>query len=91
MRYITLMDVAKEEGLETTTRIHVKSGNRLSKYHLKSYGTLPTKELRPKTNGPGKHCIAVYPENMRGVIVSTLHDAIDEQQEFDRQMEERDW
>ena len=38
----------------------------------RTYGAAPPKALRDKTNAGGTHCFAVYPEEMRPMIVRVI-------------------
>lgn len=36
------------------------------------YGSLPVKDNRPKTNGAGTHCFALYPETFEPIIEQVI-------------------
>lgn len=46
---------------------------------IKEFGEQPPKENRPKTNGPGVHCFALYPANWQSRIEKVIKDHVDYQ------------
>ena len=62
---ITVIDVFHDLDLEPIPEDTWAAGNAARDLYLDTTGHLPPKELRNKTNGPGSHCFAVYPESWR--------------------------
>lgn len=70
---ITVIDVIREWGIEPTRRMTVTVGTVVrEQWRDKNNGELPLKALRPKTNGKGSHCIAVYPDEWRTIILDAI-------------------
>ena len=65
---ITVIDVFKALGLEPSPKMTWSAGHLMRSRYQEIYGRLPPKELRPKTNGNGVHCFAIYPDGFRGEI-----------------------
>lgn len=62
---ITVIDVFHDLDLEPIPEDTWAAGNAARDLYEATTGQLPPKALRPKTNGPGSHCFAVYPESWR--------------------------
>jgi hypothetical protein len=82
MRLITVIDVCRELRVEPTSALTWPVGDAVRDIFEERFGRPPTKMLRPKTNGGGSHCFAVYPEAFRGVIEAVI---LDHQAEKERQ------
>jgi hypothetical protein len=54
-------EIAEEMGVVLTNEQAWAIGAAVQRRWEEHHGTLPVKELRPKKNGPGSHCFAVYP------------------------------
>lgn len=65
---ITVIDVFHDLDLEPIPEDTWAAGNAVRDLYEATTGHLPLKALRPKTNGPGSHCFAVYPESWREEI-----------------------
>lgn len=65
---ITVIDVFRELGLEPVPSATWAVGAAVRDEFYSRFGMLPQKALRPKTDGPGSHCFAVYPEEWRPII-----------------------
>jgi hypothetical protein len=76
-RGITIIDVFRELKIEPTPSLTWAVGAAVRDIYEQRYGCLPEKDLRNKTNGPGSHCFAIYPETMRPTIVRMVaeHDS----------------
>jgi hypothetical protein len=61
----TVIDVIRELGFETETRMDWSIGHKLRDAWHKDSGHLPVKGLRTKTCGRGVHCFALYPDQYR--------------------------
>jgi hypothetical protein len=68
LRSITVIEVMREMGVEPAPDVSTAIGNRVRDEYEALYGVLPPKALRPKTNGGGSHCFAVYPVEMKPTI-----------------------
>jgi len=72
-RGITIVDVLHDLRIEPTPTLTWAVGAAVRDLYESRYGCLPEKDLRNKTNGPGTHCFAIYPESMRAEIVQVIH------------------
>jgi hypothetical protein len=72
---ITVNEVAKELGVELETHSAWSVGQSLVRQFQAENGALPPKDLRPKKNGGGKHCFAIYPLTWRPRIVEAIRAA----------------
>jgi hypothetical protein len=62
---ITVIDVMRAMRVEITPELSWSVGNIVRGIYEARTGTLPVKELRPKTDmSGGTHCFAVYPYDM---------------------------
>ena len=71
---ITVLDVARELGLELDPTQAWSAGARVQEAYTSRFGQLPVKDLRRKTYGPGSHCFAIYPPAFRPLIENVLRD-----------------
>lgn len=62
---ITVIDVIRAMGLQPTKPETWKIGDAVRALYESEVGSLPVKVLRPKTNEPGSHCFAAYPDEWR--------------------------
>jgi hypothetical protein len=81
---ITTIQVFKAMGVHPTPNQSWSVGLRVAMMYIKEHGEQPPKENRPKTNGPGVHCFALYPHGWRPRIEQIIHDTID----FDRRQKD---
>ncbi len=65
---ITVIDVCRRIGIEPTSSLTWAVGAIVRDIYERRYGCLPEKDLRTKTNGPGSHCFAIYPESFASII-----------------------
>lgn len=65
---ITVIDVFRELGLETDKDKTWAVGNAVMRRYQSDFGCQPMKDNRPKTNGEGSHCFALYPDSYRPII-----------------------
>jgi hypothetical protein len=72
-RGITVIDVCRDLKIELTPELTWAVGNTVRDLYVAAFGCLPEKDLRQKTNGPGTHCFAVYPDSWRGKIEDVIH------------------
>lgn len=77
---ITTIQVFKSMGIHPTPKQSWSVGLRVVNMWIKEHGEQPPKENRPKTNGPGVHCFALYPANWQKRIEQVIKDQI----EFER-------
>lgn len=73
--YRSIVELAREMGVELGKEQAWSIGGCVSAQFEADYGHLPMKELRPKTNGPGSHCFAVYPAPYHDRIRSMIRAA----------------
>lgn len=70
---ITVIDVFKEKGVEPDSKKTWAVGQMVQEHWSKEHdGALPEKQLCPKTNGAGKHCMAIYPDEYRPIIAGYI-------------------
>jgi hypothetical protein len=62
--WITVIDVMRALHLDCAPRVTWAVGALVRDRYAQMTGVLPTKVLRAKTNDPGTHCFAVYPDTM---------------------------
>ncbi len=62
------MEVFKARGLTPSNSEAWSVGLSIQAAYRRRYGKQPPKENRPKTNGGGTHCFAVYPPSWRKKI-----------------------
>lgn len=65
MRGITVIDVFREMGVNPEKKKTWAVGQMMQKHYADKHGRQPPKDNRPKTNGHGYHCFAIYPANCR--------------------------
>lgn len=63
----TVIDRIKSLGIQTENRFCWAVGDAVRDEWERQEGGAPEKALRPKTNGAGSHCLAVYPNGFRPV------------------------
>lgn len=71
---ITVVQVIRELGIEPAPELSWSVGCKVRDIYERSFGHLPPKELRHKTNDHGTHCFAIYPDNMRPVIANIVRE-----------------
>jgi hypothetical protein len=74
---ITVPQVFKALGVEPTPAQAWSVGARMAAQYQEAFGIQPPKDNRPKTNGPGSHCFALYPPNWRGRIEAEIKTVVD--------------
>lgn len=67
-RKITIMQVFHAMGITPTRDQSWAVGNRMQRAYANEFGEQPPKDNRPKTNGGGSHCFALYPPGWRARI-----------------------
>lgn len=63
--YFTIPQVFADLGFEPNKHETWAAGDRVRMRYVDATGSLPPKDLRQKTNGPGSHCFAIYPPEWR--------------------------
>ena len=58
---ITVPQVFRSKGVNPTNEESWAVGTRIATMYADEYGEQPPKDNRPKTNGQGSHCFALYP------------------------------
>lgn len=77
-RRITVMQVFRDLGvIAPSPALSWSVGSRIATKWSDVNGEQPEKGLRPKTNGGGTHCFALYPESWRKIIESEIRQAIE--------------
>jgi hypothetical protein len=70
--HITIVDVFRRLGLRPVKQETWAVGAAVRDRYQEIYGALPLKDNRPKTNGGGTHCFALYPETFGPVIEQVI-------------------
>ena len=65
---ITVPQVAHAMGVELSNKVAWSVGSEIASLYFKQFGEQPPKDNRPKTNGPGSHCFALYPPSWVAII-----------------------
>ena len=65
MDYFTIVDVFRDLDFEPIPEDTWEAGALMRDLYTDVVDEPPALELRPKTNGPGTHCFAVYPPGWR--------------------------
>jgi hypothetical protein len=69
--FITVIDVIRDMGIETSNGLDWAVGARMARWYKKHHGDCdPVKDNNRKTNGGGSHCFAHYHESYRARIES---------------------
>lgn len=63
--WVTIIDVAKDLDVDLSSREAWEVGAAVRDAYEAAFGKPPIKVLRPKTNGQGSHCFAIYPHSFR--------------------------
>ena len=82
---ITVPQVARLMGVNLDNKTSWSVGSEMATMYFKTFGEQPPKDNRPKTNGGGSHCFALYPKNWEAKIreVISQHVAeLDKQQDM---------
>jgi glycogen debranching enzyme len=74
---ITVPQVFKVLGIEPTPAQAWSVGSRMAAQYQEAFGIQPPKDNRPKTNGHGSHCFALYPPNWRKRIEAEIRLVVD--------------
>lgn len=69
---VTVIEVAESMGLELPKKTAWAVGTAVATAYRSVYGSQPIKNNRPKTNGGGSHCFALYPETFVPVIKDAI-------------------
>jgi hypothetical protein len=78
MRTITVMQVFDSMGIKPEPAVSWSVGSRVASMYVNEHGEQPPKDNRPKTNGGGTHCFAIYPEFWRKRIEAVIRSVTDE-------------
>lgn len=73
---ITLMQVFASLGIQPTASQSWSVGNRVAAMYVDEFGEQPPKDNRPKTNGSGSHCFALYPSTWQDRIAGVIKDVV---------------
>lgn len=74
MRYITIIEVMRDMGVEPTKDVSWPVGETVSNHWESLHGERPLRRTCPKTNGGGSHSFAVYPEEWRPLIEKIVNE-----------------
>jgi hypothetical protein len=64
----TIIDRFRELRLEPTKNVTWSVGDTVMYKYVSEFGRQPPKVLRPKTNGGGSHCFALYPDGWEPLV-----------------------
>jgi hypothetical protein len=70
--FISVIDVIRDMGLQTENGLDWAVGAEMARWYRKHTNVPPVKDNRPKTNGGGNHCFALYHESYRSKIESIV-------------------
>lgn len=71
-RKITVMQVFAAMGINPNPSVSWSVGSQVATMYANQYGEQPPKDNRPKTNGQGSHCFALYPYSWREKIEEVI-------------------
>ncbi len=71
-RRITVPQVAHAMGVELSNKVAWSVGSEIASLYFKQFGEQPPKDNRPKTNGQGSHCFALYPPAWESIIRNAI-------------------
>jgi hypothetical protein len=69
---ITVPQVCKAIGVEPRKNITWSVGDIMQARYAAEFGHQPMKDNRPKTNGGGSHCFALYPPDWFDLIANEI-------------------
>jgi hypothetical protein len=72
---VTVIEVAAEMGVELPKKTAWSVGTAVATAYRSVYGAQPIKNNRPKTNGGGSHCFALYPQTFVPIIQEAIERA----------------
>ena len=72
---VTVIEVAESMGVELPKKAAWEVGSAVAAAYRSVYGTQPIKDLRPKSNGGGSHCFAIYPAPFVPIIQEAIERA----------------
>ena len=76
---ITVPQVARVMGVVLDKRTSWAVGSDMASKYLLEFGENPPKDNRPKTNGSGSHCFALYPAKWEKKIRSVIEAHLEQQ------------
>lgn len=76
---ITVPQVARLMGVVLDNRTAWAVGSEMASVYLQEFGENPPKDNRPKTNGGGSHCFALYPAKWEGKIRDVIEAHLEQQ------------
>ena len=76
---ITVPQVARLMGVVLDNRTSWSVGSEMAHTYQQEFGENPTKDNRPKTNGSGSHCFALYPAKWEQKIRDVIESHIEQQ------------
>jgi len=76
---ITVPQVARLMGVVLDNRTAWSVGAEMAHTYQQEFGENPPKDNRPKTNGSGSHCFALYPAKWEQKIRDVIESHIEQQ------------
>lgn len=76
---ITVPQVARLMGVTLDNRTSWAVGSEMASVYQQEFGEQPPKDNRPKTNGAGSHCFALYPAKWEQKIRSVIESHLEQQ------------
>lgn len=73
---ITVPQVFAHLGIMPTNEQSWAVGNRMQHAYASEFGEQPPKDNRPKTNGGGSHCFALYPATWQPRIEAAIREVV---------------
>ncbi len=90
---ITVPQVARNMGVTLDNKTAWSIGSEMASIYFKEFGEQPPKDNRPKTNGGGSHCFALYPSSwerkIKNIIESHVEQARNQHDLFDGNIDDR--
>lgn len=74
---ITVPMVANLIGVVLTNKIAWSVGSEIASMYFDKFGEQPPKDNRPKTNGEGSHCFALYPPSWKPIIEKAIFERVE--------------
>jgi hypothetical protein len=69
---ITIIQVCRDIGVEPNPELTWAVGAAVRNRYIEKTGESPLKQLRPKTDGQGSHCFAIYPNDWHSDIADII-------------------
>jgi hypothetical protein len=90
---ITVPQVARNMGVTLDKKTAWSVGSEMASIYYREFGEQPPKDNRPKTNGAGSHCFALYPSSwevkIKNIIESHVEHGRNQHDLFDGNVDDR--